>query len=146
MGSPRTRALWTCPRCKRQFANKNQTHSCGRFALDELFVGTDESVRRLFELFAEAVRANGEVTVIPEKTRVAFQVRMSFAAIVPRRSWLDGHLVLAQTVSEPWVRKVDVISARNQVHHFRLREPSDLTPALKARLRDAYAVGEQRHL
>jgi Domain of unknown function (DUF5655) len=146
MGSPRTRPLWTCPRCKRQFAHTNQAHSCGSFELDALFEGADESVKRLFDLFAEAVRANGDVTVIPEKTRVAFQVRMSFAAVVPRRSWLDGHLVLAQTVSEPWVRKVDVISARNQVHHFRLREPSDLTPALRACLRDAYAVGEQRHL
>jgi len=138
--------MWTCPHCGRRFANKNQTHACGRYELESLFVRADESVRRLFDLFAEAVRENGEVTVLPEKTRVAFQVRMSFAALVPRRRWLDGHLVLAQTVDEPWVRKVEVISPHNQVHHFRLREPSDLTPALKARIRDAYAVGEQRHL
>ena len=98
------------------------------------------------DLFAEAVRENGEVAVIPEKKRVAFQVRMSFAAAVPRRRWLDGHLVLAQRVDEPWVRRVDVISPRNQVHHFRLREPSDITSALIAPLRDAYAVGGQRHL
>lgn len=43
----------------------------------------------------EHVRARG-----PEKTRIAFQVRMSFAAVVPKTRNLDGHLVLARPCRE----------------------------------------------
>ena len=43
----------------------------------------------------------GPVTVLPEKTRIAFQTRMSFAQITPRMKWLDGHVVLAHRLEHP---------------------------------------------
>ena len=92
------------------------------------------------------LRRIGPVIVLPEKTRVAFQVRMSFAQLTPRSRWIDGHIVLASPVRARCVRKVETISARNHVHHFRLEGPDDLTEELRALLREAYAVGEQRHL
>jgi len=46
-----------------------------------------------------AVAACGPVTVLPEKTRIAFQVRMSFAQVSPHRHWLDGHVVLARRLA-----------------------------------------------
>jgi hypothetical protein len=42
--------------------------------------------------------------------------------------------------------RIDTISARNQVHHFRLRSPQEIDPLFLSWLREAYAVGEQRHL
>jgi len=26
--------MWTCPKCKHQFFNKNQSHSCGDYTLE----------------------------------------------------------------------------------------------------------------
>jgi len=49
-------------------------------------------VRELFDLVRAAVERIGPVRVLPEKTRIAFQVRMSFAQVTPRRSRLDGHV------------------------------------------------------
>src|SRR4029450_9743680 len=40
-------------------------------------------------------RENGPMVVIPEKTRIAFQLRMSFAAVTLRKRWVDAHVVLA---------------------------------------------------
>jgi hypothetical protein len=31
--------LWTYPRCRRQFANRNQAHSCGQFTVEQLLEG-----------------------------------------------------------------------------------------------------------
>jgi hypothetical protein len=92
------------------------------------------------------VQACGPVRVLPEKTRIAFQVRMSFAVATPRRGWVDGHLVLARRVESPVFRRVDSLSPRNHVHVFRLNSPADLTAEFDALLREAYAVGEQKHL
>jgi hypothetical protein len=145
MTSP-ARELWTCTECGRAFANRNQPHACGRHHLEAHFAGRPPEIRALFDALQVRVQACGPVRVLPEKTRIAFQVRMSFAVAIPRRQWMDGHLVLARRVESPVFRRIDSLSPRNHVHHFRLRSPADLTAELDALLREAYAVGEQKHL
>ena len=103
-------------------------------------------MRALYEQFVAAIEEIGPVIIIPEKTRIAFQVRMSFAQITPRQRWLDGHLVLAQRRESPIFRKIETFSPRNHVHFFRLENPSDINDELRQFMREAYAVGEQRHL
>ncbi len=136
--------MWTCPRCGRAFANRNQVHTCAPLtALDGHFAGTDPHVRDLFDRILAEV---GEVTVLPEKTRIALALRMSFAALVPRKHWLDGHLVLAREARHPRFRHAQALSRRNVVHEFRLSDPADLDADFLALLREAREVGEQRHL
>src|SRR5262249_48150611 len=85
------RPLWVCPRCARTFANVNQTHTCAVLGdLERHFAGKAPEVRACFDRVLEVVRALGRVTVLPEKTRIALHVRMSFAAFTPRTRWLDG--------------------------------------------------------
>jgi uncharacterized protein DUF5655 len=140
------RQLWRCPVCRRVFANKNQTHACGRHSLAPHFTGKPPKIRRLFNALRTAMRRIGPVRVLPEKTRIAFQVRMSFAQVTPRRGWLDGHLVLARRVDSPRFRKVETYSPRNHVHIFRLYEVGDIDDEFRTWLLEAYHVGEQRHL
>lgn len=138
--------LWRCPKCRRRFANRNQTHACGRHDLAHHFRGKPRAIRGLYDAFVLAVRSCGRVTVLPEKTRIAFQVRMSFAQVTPRSSWLDGHLVLARRFEHPRFRRVESISPRNHVHHFRVIAPAEIDAEFRRWLAEAYAVGEQKHL
>lgn len=135
MTKPRTdapRSMWACPRCGRTFANVNQTHTCAILGdLDRHFIGTEPEVR------ADA---------LPEKTRIALHVRMSFAAFVPRKRWLDGHLVLARRIDSPRFRRIEVFSPRNVLHAFRLTSPADIDAEFAGWLAEACAVGEQRHV
>jgi hypothetical protein len=140
------RAMWTCPECGRDFANRNQSHFCSHVRLDEHFRGREPNVVATFERLLKAARKNGPVTVLPEKTRIAFQVRMSFAAFTLRRHWVDGHVVLARRLESSRFRRIDSISARNQVHVFRLEHPGDVDTEVEAWLAEAYSVGEQKHL
>jgi hypothetical protein len=138
-------SLWRCPRCGRRFANRNQTHTCAPpRRLGDHFVGRDAEVVRTFRALVAAARRNGPVTVLPEKTRVAFQVRMSFAAFTLRRHWLDGHVVLARRRESPRFKKIWTASLRNQVHEFRLRSADEVDDEVADWLREAYEVGEQR--
>lgn len=92
------------------------------------------------------LRPAGPVTVLPEKTRIAFQVRMSFAQVTPHKRWLDGHVVLARRLPHPRFRRIDTISRRNHVHHFRLDSLAEVDAEFRAWLVEAYAVGAQEHL
>ena len=141
------KTMWRCPACARSFAIRNQTHSCGTLtSLDVHFEHSEPRVRILFERFLEEIRTNGPVEILPEKTRIAFHVRMSFAMVVPRRDVLTGHLVLARRVEDSRFHRIETFSPRNHVHHFRIGSLEELDEQFAAWIAEAYAVGEQRHL
>ena len=140
-------ALWTCPRCGRAFANRNQTHTCRALAtLDEHFAGRPPEIRAIFDAVVALAERNGPVTVLPERTRIALQARMSFAALQPRRSWVDGHVVLARRLESPRFRRIETFSPRNHLHAFRLASVAEADDEVAGWLAEAYAVGMQRHL
>jgi uncharacterized protein DUF5655 len=140
------KALWKCPACGRRFANRNQSHACARHTLREHLQGRSPQALAIYREFVKRVKRCGRVLVLPEKTRIAFQVRMSFAAISIRRDGLIGHVVLARRLENPRFTRIDSISPRNHVHHFQLRSLDDLDAELQAWLNEGYLVGQQLHL
>ena len=92
------------------------------------FRGKGSEVRALFDAVVAALRA------------------MSFAQVTPRQRWLDGHLVLARRLEHPRFRQVQTFSPRNHRHLFRLTSLDEVDEEFRGWLREAYRVGEQRHL
>ena len=138
--------LWRCDKCGRAFANKNQTHFCSHETLESHFERYPPETRRLYDAFLSVVQSFGPVVVLPEKTRIAFQVRMSFAALMTRRGYLRGHLVLAERNESPCFYKIETISPRNHVHAFELRDLGQLKGEMTRYIGEAYRVGCQEHL
>ncbi len=147
MGAKGLGPLWVCPKCNRSFANRNATHTCSPLTdLEGHFRGKSEQVRATFDAVVDAVTRFGPVTILPEKTRIALQVRMSFAAFMPRRHWLNGHLVLARRIDSPRFTRIEIFSPRNVLHAFRLTSPAEVDAEFVGWLEEAYQVGLQRHL
>jgi len=139
--------MWTCPECGRSFAGRNQVHTCAPLGdLDRHFARASPQVRATFDAVLAAVARVGPVQVLAEKTRIALQVRMSFAAFMPRRDWLNGHLVLARRIDSPRFLRIDMLSPRNVVHAFRLTAPAEVDEEFAEWLAEAYQVGAQQHL
>jgi hypothetical protein len=139
--------MWRCAECGRSFASQNQVHTCAPLGdLDDHFAGTAAHVRATFDRVLAAVSALGPVEVLPEKTRIALHVRMSFAAFTPRRYWLAGHLVLARHAGSPRFLRVQQLSPHNVVHTFRLTSPAEVDAEFAGWLAEAYRVGCQQHL
>ncbi len=138
--------MWRCPACGRQFVNRNQAHSCGKYDLESHFQHKPAEIRQLYEKFVSQVQLCGPVTILPEKTRIAFQVRMSFAAVQIQHTRIVGHLVLPRRHERPCFMRIDSISLSNHVHHFRIEKPEDLDEELRGFIERAYRVGQQEHL
>jgi hypothetical protein len=139
--------MWTCPRCGRSFANRNQSHACAPPGdLERHFARSEPHVRATFDRVLAEVQALGPVVVLPEQTRIALQTRMSFAAFTPRIRWLGGHLVLARRIDSARFSRIEAYSPRNVLHAFRLVSPDEVDEEFRAWLAESYAVGEQRHL
>ena len=138
--------LWRCSRCRRLFANRNQSHACGRHTLASHFANKPKNVRVIFDKLLEIAKKSGPVTVLPEKTRIAFQVRMSFAAFVIRQNWVDGHVVLARRLENPRFHRIETFSPQNHLHAFRFESVNEIDDEVASWLAEAYRVGEQGHL
>ena len=138
--------LWKCSKCGRLFANRHQSHFCFRHTLREHLAGKSPRAIALFREFAHLVKRCGPVRVVPEKTRIAFQVRMSFAAVTLRQDRIVGHIVLARRSENPRFTKIEYISPRNHVHSFCFHSREELDREVLSWVREAYRVGQQRHL
>jgi len=108
--------------------------------------GKPPAVVDTFDRFRREVLRCGPVTVIPERTRVAFHTRMSFAVLMPRTRYLRGHLVLPGTVRSRRFDTTERVGRRTVVHAFRLSEPEEIDAQFSAWIARAYLVGTQRHL
>lgn len=147
MSSPSTggaKPLWTCPKCGRTFANRNQSHSCGRYSINAYLKGKSPEAIALFHRFSQMVADCGPFIYAPARTRIGFQVRMIFAAVWLRGPIMHGHVVLARRIEHPRFSSIDSISPGNHVHHFRISLLPELDDEVAAWLREAYVVGEQR--
>jgi hypothetical protein len=70
---------------------------------------------------------------------------MSFAAFMPRRAWLNGHLVLASRIESLRFAKIETFSPNNNLHASRLSSRSEVDAQFITWLEGAYEVGLQRH-
>jgi hypothetical protein len=138
--------LWKCPTCARRFANRNQSHFCSSYTLQAHLANKTPQSVALFRHFAKLVKRCGPVRINPEKTRIAFQVRMSFTAVTLGREALVGHVVLARRLDSPRFTKIEQFSPHNHVHSFRFSSPEEMDHEVETWLREAYAVGQQHHL
>jgi predicted transport protein len=137
--------LWTCPKCGRAFANANQEHSCMTRPIDEHFEGRSPQVRELYDAFKSEVERCGPILVQSVKTRIAFQVRMNFAAVHTRKNYLRCHLVLARRTEDEIFDRVTTFGPGNHLYEFTLREKTQLK-ALRPYIQESYGVGCQEHL
>ena len=138
--------LWTCPKCGRRFANRNQSHSCGHYTVEQHLKGKNSHVISLYERFVALVKQCSPVILAPAKTRIGFQVRMIFAAVSLKESGLDCHVVLSRRLENPRFTRIESLSPRNHIHYFQIRSVEELDDEVASWLQEAYKVGEQKHL
>ena len=132
------RPLWTCSDCGHQFVNPNTWHSCGHYEIDDHFEGKDPQVKEIFDRIVITVEGFGPVTVYAQKSRIVFQARTRFAAAVPRKRWLTGHIWLKRRAHHPSIQRIEMYIYRDFGHIFRLNTPDDIDEEFVKLLEEAY--------
>jgi hypothetical protein len=144
--SGKLRPLWRCPECGEKFVTKNLWHSCGKHTLEELFARSEPHVLPLFKKFAKMVRNCGPVRMIPQKTRVVFQVRVRFAGAYPRKAYFLAGFALPYRAEDPRFVKIEHYAPHFQGHLFRVASEADLDTKVQRWLKESYRVGAQDFL
>jgi hypothetical protein len=109
--------------------------------------GCDPSVVRLYDRFVELVEACGGFDVTVSKTAISFKgARRGFAGAKPKQRWLDGYFDLQRPLSDPRIRSASPYTKRLFVHQFRVDALDQLDEEFAGWIREAYDVGQGRHL
>lgn len=75
-----------------------------------------------------------------------FQVRVRFGGSYPRKSHLVCSLALPRVDDDPRFFKIEKFASHFIGHSFRVYSEADLDADLQRWMREAYEVGEQKHL
>jgi hypothetical protein len=139
-------SMWTCPRCSRRYANVNQWHSCGNPELEELLAPHAPTVVAIYRAVETAIATAGEFRVHPQKTRIAFISRMSFAGVKLARRWADLSFILPKPVDDDRIRRIDLYGPTSFGHGMRLGTADDVDATVQSWLAEARRRGDQETL
>lgn len=121
-------------------------HSCGRYRLDDLFARSEPHVFKLFQKLKRLVNACGPSTMIPQKTRVVFMVRMRFAGATVRKANLRVGLILERLIpADSRLEETETFSPYCHAHYFRIDREEQLDQTFQRWVREAYDSGTQKH-
>ena len=140
--------LWTCPKCGHRFVTRNMWHSCRRYAVSAVLVGVPKEHVAIFRRFRDLLRAHGPLIALGRRPRtVVFQVRVRFAGIHFRRTWVDANLWLERRATHPQLSRVAAFSdigSHGYAHYFRFTKAAQMDRAFARLAGEAYQVGAQR--
>jgi len=139
--------MWTCPKCGHKFYNKNQSHSCDNYSVEDFLNGKAEKAIGLFNYFISEYRKLGDFELDPVKTRVALLTKMRFCSINKvGRDFIDVHFVLVKPYNNTCFYKIDNLGDRFFVHHLKIFNREDITQEVIKFMRLAYDVGNRTHV
>lgn len=145
-GCGHTGGVWTCPQCRRRFANTHQWHSCIEFTLEAALAEASEHARCLYEATARTVAACGSFRIHPQKTRIAFITTMTFAGVKLARRWVDVSFITAVPIDDPRIKAIEAYGPTSFGHTLRLHEVDQLDSTVKDWLCQAWRRGNHETL
>jgi len=118
------------------------------WTVDDHLRGCDSGVVRLYWRFVDLVKACGPFELAISKTAITFKgERRGFAGAKPKNRWLDGYLDLQRRIEDdPRIRTASPYTKRLFVHQFRVTALKQLDAKFAGWVREAYEVGQGRHL
>jgi hypothetical protein len=116
------------------------------WTIDDHLAGKSEAVRELFEAFEALIGKCGAYERSVTKTAIAYKGTVrGFAGVTPRKEHLTGFLDLTEEHHEAPFTRVTPYTKRLFVHRFVVHDHSQLNRAFRARIKEAYAVGQGEH-
>lgn len=135
--------MWHCPDCGRQFASRNQWHSCVELALDEHLGRHSDRAVGLYRAVQVATEKCGEFRIHPQKTRIAFIARMTFAGATLASRWIDVSFIAPGPIDDSRIRRLELYGPTSFAHMVRIYGRNDIDGDLRDWLCEAWLRGTQ---
>lgn len=135
--------VWPCPKCKREFAKKNQPHSCAVYPLARHFVNKPDA-KELFQHLKKKIAASiGPVKIESLPCCIHFVSSYTFGAVWARPDGIriDFRVDHPITGRRPW--KMLRMSANRYLYYFEIKDKKEIDAQLIGWLKESYSLHDQ---
>lgn len=136
--------MWTCPECNRSFRNRNQSHSCGHYSLEDVFEKSSPTIIALFNLIHKEVKSYGAMQIRAVKNGVMFSVKSTFLALKPHSKFLAVEFACGNSYEEFPIEKCVKISKSEYAHIMRIEKMDEIDDQLLNWLKEAYIFNSEK--
>ena len=135
---------WTCPKCRRQFGRKGQSHECSpAMSLEEYFSTGPERERPIFEAVLRHVETLGPVHVEPVSVGIFLKRSRTFAELRPMQRWESLSFGLPRRIVHGRITRTITGSGPGAYHYVRLYGPEDVDGQVCDWLTEAYLASPE---
>lgn len=140
-----TSDLWVCPNCGKRFVGRNMWHSCGNHSVEAFMDGKSATSWAYWNRLQEMVGNCGPYSLVANKTRLGFMVRVRFAGMsaVSDRG-MSFAFWLKHRIESPRFRKVEQYGRSDWGYYLRVQSLEELDDEVQEWLCLAYQVGCQQ--
>ena len=136
----KTRKLWTCRVCGREFAKQNQWHSCRAVAIADHFRGREPYLRTLFESLCRALSRTGPLRVDAVQSNINLVSGHHFGGVAVRRDHLRVGFLADHEIRSARISRVEKVGPRRVAHHVSVYAIKELDGELLGWLSEAQAM------
>lgn len=140
-----TKAIWKCPKCKKEFAKLNQSHKCEIVNVETLFLHREPKLFDIYQKLLKSLKTNGLwiETTSSKAITLYTENRKAFLGIEPKKVHLDIWFLLDKKIKEFPIFKV-LQSSKNKFGHFvRLYDKKDIDAYLIKLIGESYDLMSQ---
>ena len=134
------RALWTCPRCGRRFAKRNQWHSCKARSTRVHLAGATPAVRALYRKLVAAMKGFGPLRIDAVQSGINLISTHHFGGVRVLADSLRLGFLADHRIEHPRVVHHEVVGPRRVGHRVLLRTAKDVDARLLGWLKEAYEL------
>jgi len=142
-----TKAIWKCPKCKKEFAKLNQSHKCEMVKVETLFLRRELKLFDIYQKLLKSLKTNGLwiETTSSKAITLYTENRKAFLGIEPKKAFLNIWFLLDKKIEEFPIFKV-LQPSKNKFGHFvRLYDKKDIDAYLINLIGESYNLMSQNH-
>lgn len=136
----RSKRLWKCPICGRDFAKKNQWHSCLAHSVDHHFRGKDPQLLQIYERLVERLKKLGPLRIDAVKSSINFASKYHFGGLAVRRHYLRLGFLSDIILEDQRIVRRETLGPQRIGHSVILRGPKEVDDELMRWLKRAYTL------
>jgi predicted nucleic-acid-binding Zn-ribbon protein len=136
--------LWKCPKCHREFAKNNQSHSCTIYTLDKHFERKDYA-KKLFDFLVGQINKNiGPIKIESLPCCIHLVSSYTFGGVWALKDRIRIDFRLAREIETRKKHKVIKISKNRYLYYFDLKNQKEIDNELIVWLKEAYRLNVEK--
>ncbi|MBN1374195.1 hypothetical protein JW962_02570 [Candidatus Dojkabacteria bacterium] len=134
--------MWKCPKCKREFAKENQSHSCVSYPIENHFKNKDTAKRLFDALVKKITKEIGPVKIESLPCCIHLVSDYTFGAVWALKDRIRIDLRVDYPLKNIAFYKEVQMSANRYLYFFEFKDEADITPQIMKLLKESYFLNK----